>query len=637
MYKLKKPPTIKQFSEEIKEYNPHANLELIKKAFTFAKKAHKGQKRTSGEQYVTHPIEVARILMGLNADSATICAALLHDVIEETKTTYDQLAKEFSKEIATLVEGLTNIEKFKFESREEYTNENIRKVLLASSKDIRVILIKLADRLHNMKTLMYVKNQKIKARVSLEIFAPIAEKLGLWAIKGQLEDISLRYLEPKMYQSLKEKIGEKRKNREEETREIVDIIQKELDKNKIKAKIFGRAKYFYSIYKKMRSKNKKFDEIHDLIGIRIITSNEEECYATLNIVHNLWPHKKIRLKDYIKYPKDNGYQSIHTTVYGPYNKILEIQIRDLKMHYEAEGGFAAHWKYAGTERDKEFDRRIQWFKQAIEWRRFSKNSKEFIEHLKMDFYENEIIVLTPKGDPIPLKENSTPLDFAYELHTSIGNRCASAFVNGKAAPLNYKLKSGQIVQIMTRESAKPSRSWLNIVQTHRAKSKIRHALGLTKGARINKSIREPKLASKIQIKDPSINAKIRLAKDCNPKLNEPIIGFWSAGDIVTVHKLDCPQISIFNKTNRVEVFWKVRETEKDFNNLRIKVKDRVGLLSEILNLFSEYNLELDSVTTKISKQHVYIMIKIKKIDPKIIEELSKRVKAIPNVVDIFLG
>jgi len=636
----RKIPPVKDFLKEIKTYNPKADTRLIKKAFMISKKAHRGKKRESGEPFFTHPIEVSRILMEINADSATICAALLHDVIEDTKITYQQLEKEFSKEIVDIVNGLTNIEKFKFESREEYTNENVRKVLLASSKDIRIILVKLADRLHNMRTLKHLDSEKrnIKATVTLDIFAPIAEKLGLWTIKGELEDIALRYLKPKEYQFLKKKIGEKREEREKKTQEIVEMLEKELEKNHIKAKIFGRAKYFYSIYKKMRKKDKRFEDIFDLIGIRIITSNKDECYATLNIIHNLWPHKRTKYKDYVKYPKDNGYRSIHTTVYGPYNKILEIQIRDLKMHYEAEGGVAAHWKYVGTDRDKEFDRRIEWFKQAIEWRRFSKNAKEFIEKLKMDFYENEIIVLTPKGDPFPLPEGSTPLDFAYELHTSIGNHCSSATVNGKAVPLNYKLKSGQIVDIITRENAKPSRAWINIVQTNRAKTKIRSALGLKKAVRSVRTIsRKWRLASKIQIKDPSINDKVKISHCCSPRLNDPIIGFKTKENLIMIHKLDCPQISIFNKDKRVDVFWKIKETDKPLTNFRIKVRDRVGLLSEILNLFSEYKLKVDSVNTKIHKKNVYLTIKIKKLNPKILEEFSTKLKAIPNVLDIFLS
>lgn len=634
-----KIPSVKVFLEEIKSYNPKANLNLIKKAFMLAKKAHKGQKRESGKPYFTHPVETCRILMTLKADSATICAALLHDILEDTKTKPEQVLKDFGKDISNLVQGLTNIDKFKFESREEYNNENIRKVLLASSKDIRVMLIKLADRLHNMRTLKYLPSEKQKeiSRMTMEIFAPIAEKLGLWSIKGELEDYSLRFLEPEAYQLLKERIGEKRVDRERKTNEIVSLIQNELDKNKIKAKVFGRAKYFYSIYKKMKTKGKDFGEIFDLIGIRIITTTKDDCYATLNIIHNMWPYKKSRLKDYIQFPKDNGYQSIHTTVYGPYNKVLEIQIRDLKMHYEAEGGIAAHWKYTGTERDKQFDRRIQWFKQAIEWRSMSKNAKEFLENLKLDFYENEIVVLTPKGDPITLKEGSTPLDFAYEVHTSIGNHCYAATVNGKAVPLDYKLKSGEVVHIITRNNVKPPTSWLKIVQTNLAKTKIRHALGIAKKSSVNKSLVEKsKLANKIQIKDPSIMGHIKISECCSPHLNDPIIGFLNKdNNIITIHRFDCPQINIFDKAKRVDVSWKINDKEKEFTNLRLKVKERVGLLSEILNMLSENNLSLDSMNSKVSKEYVYINLRIEKADPKVIAETATKLKRVPGVLSIF--
>jgi len=631
--------TLKSFLEEIHSYNPNANLQIIEKAYKISKDAHKGQKRESGKPYFTHPLQVCKILMSLGADSATICSALLHDVVEDTKMTQEDIKKEFGNEISNIVEGLTNMEKFRFGSREEYSNENIRKVLLASSKDIRVILIKLADRLHNMRTLKYLsaEKQKENAKTTLDIFAPLAEKLGLWAIKGELEDLSLRYLDPEAYQFLKEKVGGKREDREKKTIEIVDFLQKELDKNGIKSKVFGRAKYFYSIYKKMNTKGKDFEQIFDLIGIRIITSNEDECYAALNLIHNLWPHKKTRLKDYIKYPKDNGYQSIHTTVYGPYNKILEIQIRDLKMHYEAEGGVAAHWRYAGTDRDKDFDRRIQWFKQAIEWRSFSKNAKEFIENLKMDFYENEIVVLTPKGDPITLKEGSTALDFAYDVHSSIGNHCYAAIVNGKAVSLDYKLKSGEVIEIVTRNNVKPSSSWLKIAQSNHARSKIRHALGLQKKSGVDKiHAEESRLVNKIQIKDPSIKAQIKISECCNPKLNDPIVGFINKDNVLVVHKFDCPQIDIFDKTRRIDVSWKVKDFEKKYSTLRLKVKDRVGLLSEILNLFTEINLKPLSVNSKISKEHVYLNFIIQHTDPKIIEELAIKLKRIPNIVSIFV-
>ena len=639
-YKLTKDITLKEFLKEVKEYNPKADLKLIEKAFNLSKKLHESQKRDSGEPYHTHPVEVCRILMQLNVDSATLCAALLHDVLENTKIKPEIVEKEFGKEVLSLVQSLTNIDKFKFESREEYTNENIRKVLLASSKDIRVILIKLADRLHNMRTLKFSspeKQQRI-ARNTLDVFAPIAEKLGVWFIKGELEDLALRHLEPDTYDYLKSKIGEKREEREKKTQEIVKFLQDELEKNSIKARVFGRAKYFYSIYKKMQRKQKDFGEVFDLIGIRVITSNEDECYAALNLVHSLWPHKKTRLKDYIKYPKDNGYQSLHTTVYGPYNKVLEIQIRSLKMHYDAEDGVAAHWRYIGTERDKEFDRRIQWFKQAIEWRRFTKNAQEFIENLRMDFYENEIVVLTPKGDPITIKEGSTPLDFAYEVHTSIGNHCAGAQVNGKAVPLNYKLKSGEIVNIITKKNANPSSSWLKIVTSNRARQKIKHALGLTTGGKVNKElIDKARITNEIEAKDPSLKAIFRIAQCCKPELNDPIVGLLTKEDIVMVHKVDCPNISIFEKKSKiVDVSWKIKKRESLTNRFRIKLKERVGLFAEILNVFAEHGLHLEYVNSKVSKEHVYLNILCKRTTPEKLKEISSRIKAIPNVISIFV-
>jgi len=377
------------------------------------------------------------------------------------------------------------------------------------------------------------------------------------------------------------------------------------------------------------------DEIFDLIGIRLITSSTEDCYASLNIIHNIWPHKRTKFKDYIKYPKDNDYQSIHTTVYGPYNKVLEIQIRSLSMHYEAEDGVAAHWRYAGTERDKQFDRRIQWFKQVIEWQRFSGNAKEFIENLKIDFYGNEIVVLTPKGDPITIKEGSTPLDFAYELHTSIGNRYAGALVNGKAVPLDYLLKSGEIVQITTRNIAKPSRAWLKVAKTNRARSKIKHALGLSRH-HIKKDDRGSRGTSQVVLKDPSIKDPVRIAQCCKPQNNDPIAGFKIDGKAIMVHKLDCPHVSIFDKKKSVAVSWKISH-KAQFHNYRLKVHDRVGLLAEILNVFSEYGLTLETVNSRVAKSHVYINIKSEHLDSDRLKEFSARLKSVPSIIDIFVG
>ncbi|MCX8147580.1 MAG: RelA/SpoT family protein, partial [Candidatus Woesearchaeota archaeon] len=406
---------IDDFINSILEYNPRADVKLIRKAYEFAEKAHKGHKRESGEPFFVHPVETARILMKLRADSATICAALLHDCVEEGCTTLDNIKREFGEEVAMLVEGVTKITGVQFESKEEYKAENLRKMLLATAKDIRVMLIKLADRLHNMRTLKYFREDKQKriAKETLEIYAPIAHKLGMNSIKGELEDLSLKYLDPEAYQMLRKKIASKRKEREEKTKEFIRQIKNALKERGIEATVEGRAKYFYSIYQKMKKENKDFNEIYDLIAIRIITNTIPECYAALGIVHELFTPIPGKFKDYISIPKPNGYQSLHTSVIGGHGKIIEVQIRTWEMHHIAEEGVAAHWRYKGEEKDKKFDRRIRWLRQLLDWKMESSPAREFIENLKIDLFGNEIIVFTPKGDPISLPEGSTPVDFAY--------------------------------------------------------------------------------------------------------------------------------------------------------------------------------------------------------------------------------
>ena len=405
------PIRLEEFMELVRQNNPRADMDKIAKAYMFAEKAHEGQKRSSGEAFFAHPSEVARILLTLKADTATICAALLHDTVEDTSTSLGIVRKDFGEEVAGLVEGMTKISGKNFGTKEEYNAENLRKILLATTKDIRIILIKLADRLHNMRTLATFRPDKRKriAKETLEIYAPIAHKLGMWKTKGELEDLSLRYLDYDTYIRLKEEIAEKRAEREKIASMLVDNIRQSIQKKGIKADVVGRAKYFYSIYKKMKKKQKEFDQIYDLIAIRIIVNTIPECYKALEVVHTLFEPQLERFKDYIQHPKANGYQSIHTSVRYK-KKIIEVQIRTKEMHSIAEEGIAAHWKYKGTEKDKAFDRKIMWLKQILEWLRQSKNATEFVETLKIDLFENEMIVLTPKGDPISLPDGATPVD-----------------------------------------------------------------------------------------------------------------------------------------------------------------------------------------------------------------------------------
>ncbi|HHW56369.1 MAG TPA: bifunctional (p)ppGpp synthetase/guanosine-3',5'-bis(diphosphate) 3'-pyrophosphohydrolase [Clostridia bacterium] len=463
----------------IKKYmGDDANLELIYKAYDFAVNAHEGQMRNSGEPYIVHPIEVAYILADLELDITTIAAGLLHDVIEDTDVTYDQLMENFGKEIADLVDGVTKLGKIEYKSKVEQQAENMRKMLIAMAKDIRVILIKLADRLHNMRTLKYLPpdKQKEKAEETLEIYAPIAHRLGISKIKWELEDLCLRYLHPDEYYDLVEKVAAKRKEREEFIQNIIATIKEKLNEMGIQAEVDGRPKHFYSIYKKMKTQNKTFDEIYDLLAVRIIVNTVKDCYAVLGIVHTLWKPIPGRFKDYIAMPKPNMYQSLHTTVIGPKGETFEIQIRTWEMHKTAEYGIAAHWKYKeGKTTQDEFDQKLAWLRQLLEWQKELKDAKEFMETLKIDLFTDEVFVFTPKGDVINLPAGSTPIDFAYSIHTEIGHRLNGAKVNGKIVPINYQLKNGDIVEILVspNKDRGPSRDWLQIVKSSQARNKIR--------------------------------------------------------------------------------------------------------------------------------------------------------------------
>ncbi|HBM81958.1 MAG: bifunctional (p)ppGpp synthetase/guanosine-3',5'-bis(diphosphate) 3'-pyrophosphohydrolase [Clostridiales bacterium] len=467
---------LQELLDKIKEYNSKCDIELIKKAYYFSEKAHKNQNRDSGEPYITHPVAVACILIELGLDSNTVAAGLLHDVIEDTDYTYDDIKQNFNEEIAYLVDGVTKLGRIEYKTKEEQQADNIRKMFLAMAKDIRVILIKLADRLHNMRTLKYrsPEKQKSTAQETLEIYAPIAHRLGISKIKWELEDLSLRYLHPKEYYELVEKVAQKRNEREKSIDRIVTTLKEKLSTAGIKADIDGRPKHFYSIYKKMVFKNKTFEQIFDLLAVRIIVDSVRDCYAVLGIVHTLWKPIPGRFKDYIAMPKPNMYQSLHSTVIGPGGQPFEVQIRTWEMHATAEYGIAAHWKYKeGISKEDDFDKKLTWLREILEWQNNLKDAKEFMDGLKIDLFNDEVFVFTPKGTVIDLPADSTPIDFAYRIHTDIGNRCIGAKVNGKMVPLDYKLKTGEIVEILTTSADRgPSRDWLQVVKSSQAKSKI---------------------------------------------------------------------------------------------------------------------------------------------------------------------
>jgi len=470
---------IEKIIERVKKYDQSEDdINLILKAYNYALKAHEGQYRNSGEPYIVHPVEVAMILADLELDVSTIASGLLHDVIEDTSISYEDIKNEFGQEIADLVDGVTKLGMIEYKSKVEQQAENMRKMLIAMAKDIRVIMIKLADRLHNMRTLKFLseEKQKEKAQETLEIYAPIAHRLGMSMIKWELEDLSLRYLHPDEYYSLVEKVAKKRKEREESIKELIEKLKEKLNEIGIKADVDGRPKHFYSIYKKMKQQNKTFEQIYDLMAVRVIVNTVKDCYGTLGVVHTLWKPMPGRFKDYIAMPKPNMYQSLHTTVIGPKGEPFEIQIRTWDMHRTAEYGIAAHWKYKeGKSYEDEFDAKLSWLRQLLEWQRELKDAKEFMETLKIDLFTDEVYVFTPKGDVISLPAGSTPIDFAYSIHTEIGHRLNGAKVNGKIVPIDYELKNGDIVEILTTTNADrgPSRDWLQIVKSSQAKNKIR--------------------------------------------------------------------------------------------------------------------------------------------------------------------
>ncbi|MGO3018499.1 MAG: RelA/SpoT family protein [Anaerococcus sp.] len=468
------------FKSIIEKNNPHSDIDLIKKSYDFAELHHRGQKRNSGEDYFIHPIAVATTLSNMTMDDQTICAGLMHDVLEDTEVTKKEMEDIFGKEITFLVDGVTKLKQIKFESKEEKQAENIRKMVLAMSNDVRVVLIKLADRLHNMRTLEYKTEvkQKQTATETIEIYVPLAHRLGIYTIKWELEDLCFRYLEPEGYYELAEMVHIKRREREAYINEIIDTLDKALKNTKVNYEITGRPKSLYSIYKKMKRNDIEFEEIYDLTAVRVLVDTIADCYEVLGKVHSIWRPIPNRIKDYIGQPKPNGYKSLHTTVFGDDSKPFEVQIRTRKMHYECEYGIAAHWRYKeNNTKSSEFDEKLTFIRQILDWQKDGGkdiNNKEFMETLKGDFFSREIYVYSPKGEIYNLPMNSCAIDFAYRVHTEVGNMCVGAKVNGSIVPISQKLKTGDVVEILTSKNSQgPSRDWLNIVQSNQAKSKIK--------------------------------------------------------------------------------------------------------------------------------------------------------------------
>ena len=546
----------KKILKKVRSYNADVDEELLDKAYQIAKKYHKGQERKTGEPFVVHPLETAVILADIELDQSSIIAAILHDVVEDTEYTIEDIEKEFGKSIAGIINGVTKLDKIVFTSKEEQQVSNIRKMIIAMSEDIRIILVKLADRLHNMRTLAPFSKEKrrIKATETLEVYAPIAHRLGIYQIKSELEDLCFMHIHPKEYEKIRDMVNDKIAERKSITDESIEIVEKKLKEVNISADISGRIKSFYSVYNKVTEQNRKFEDIYDIIAMRIILDDVKNCYAALGIIHSLWRPVPGRFKDFIANPKFNMYQSLHTTIIGLKGKPIEIQIRTFEMHKIAEYGIAAHYNYKeGGSKGSGFDEKVSWIRQVLDWQKELKDPREYMESLKLDLFEEEVFVFTPKGRVINLPRGSTPIDFAYVIHTDVGQNAIGAKVNGIMVPIESTLENGNIVEIVTSRTPKgPSRDWLNVVKSSRARNKIRQWFSKEERQETYNSGRETILKvlrkNKLSFKTVPLEIFEEVAKEMNFEKADTM--FRSIGS----HKASAHQIftKIIKKLNETE-------------------------------------------------------------------------------------
>ena len=625
---------IQKLIKKVKLYRPKADIKLIKKAYDFAKKAHKSQKRLDGSPYITHTVEVATILSELGLDEDAICAGLLHDVLEDTDVTQKDLQRSFSKDILDLVDGVTKISNINKISATEQDAKSLIKIMLATAKDIRVMMIKLADRLHNMRTLKYLpEKSRIKnAKETKEIYAPIAYRFGLIKIKSELEDLSLKYLEPKEYRILKKKIDAKKASFEKTLIKTKQDLIDHLKQHSISAQIEGRIKSVYSVYKKIHQKNIPFESINDLIALRIITRTIKDCYETLGVVHNMYKHVPGTFKDYIAIPKENLYQSLHTVVLTPEGHPIEVQIKTNQMHTINEEGISAHFKYKGSEIDKKFDKRLSWLKQILDYKSNLKNTKELIENLKLDIMGNEMYVFTPKGDVIELPSGATPIDFAYAIHSGIGDHASGATVNGKFVSLDHHLENGDIVNILTIKNHYPSREWLKFTKTAKARHKIKARL-----RELGKSDLTPKHHQIQEINKVTYDSILKLkgvkdpvilfAKCCDPLPNDSIIGYKTKLNKINIHKKDCINIKNNSQPNKVEVSW-IEQFDSEIK-IEVLAQDRIGLMADLLNNIANTGTNVSLANAKIIQGNQGLCSFVTRI--KSLEQLNNIIKHLKKV------
>ena len=657
-------------SEYLELYNKLSSLpnfpkDKFAKAYEVAKSAHKNQFRKSGDPYIHHPLMVANILKGMEMDPDTIIAALLHDTVEDSEITLEDIEEEFGGEIALLVEGVTNLGKLSFGSREEQQAENFRKMFLAMSSDIRVILIKMADRLHNMRTLEFLsaEQQYYIAKETKEIYAPLAHRLGMGRIKWELEDLSFRFLEPEEFNRVKSLVAERREKREKYLERFIQGIEEILEKENVKARITGRPKHFLSISKKMRTQNLEFTDVYDLLAIRIIVEKVSQCYEIIGLAHALFKPIPGKFKDYIAMPKNNLYSSLHTTVIGYEGRPVEIQIRTEEMHQVNEYGVAAHWKYKENSRgaDKGYEEKLIWLRQLIEWQKDLSDAKEFMDNLKLNLFVDTVFVFTPKGDVHELKRSSTPIDFAYHVHTEVGHRCIGAKVNGQIVQLNYRLENGDIVDIITGKKDQPKRDWLDFIESSQAKSKIKIWFRKTEGQIIlsqstgansqakkekkqniidklrgrnteNKKQKKKRRSEDDIIIPGTTNVQFYIAKCCHPIPGDATIGLITRGHGVSIHKSNCQNIIEDTKVVRVE--WSTDTVGNYLAALEVEAINRKGLLSEIMGAVSaiDINIREANIYSKRTRNSVISKILVEVHSTK---ELLKVISAIQNVKNVF--
>ena len=720
--------------DKIKRYHPSAgDLSAIDKAYNFAKKSHGDQKRKSGEPYIIHPIHTALILADLELDKESIMAGLLHDVMEDTKVTREQMISEFGEEVTDLVDGVTKLTKLDYDAdKVEKQAENLRKMFLAMAKDIRVILIKLADRLHNMRTLQYMtpEKQKEKSKETMEIYAPIADRLGISKIKIELDDLALRYLEPEKYKDLVDGVHLRLEHREEFMSQLIAEVAGYIEKAGIKATIDGRVKHYFSIYKKMVNQHKTLDQIYDVFAIRIIVDTVMECYGALGVIHEKYTPVPGRFKDYIAMPKQNMYQSLHTTLIGPNGQPFEIQIRTMEMHKTAEYGIAAHWKYKENitgEGDNE-EQKISWLRQILEWQRDLSDNHEFLNLLKDDLnmFSENVYCFTPNGDLKSLPNGSTPIDFAYSIHSAVGNKMVGARVNGKMVNIDYKIQNGDQVEVVTSNNSNgPSMDWLKIVKSTQAKNKINQWFklqnkeeniikgkelidkyckskgivlqdilkpeymekvrlkysykdwnslvasvghgGLKEGQIVNKLVEEYNKTHRKEITDQDVlnstigekaenkthtsksgiivegmdDVAVRFSKCCSPVPGDEIIGFVTRGRGVSIHRTDCINIinlPDFERGRLIEASWAADEGKQDgkyMTEIVIYAHNRVGILTDLSKIFTEKNIDVNSIKSRTSKSEIAtISMSFAIQGTEELNSLISRIRQIDSIIDI---